>query len=1511
MEIPASIGDRISQLDKAQFLKARDQWIRPSYDLTGLKLLREKAGRERDVRELYRNRAPYELLQNADDVRAKKAIFVLTPEGLGFAHDGEWFSVVNFRSLADGWSDKDPKQCIGHKGLGFRSVLDITPAPHIMKVGGADFFGFKFTWALNNGHIQETFRRYPHLVDEYRQWTQYGQSACPVMAIPGEARRASMGTGAAVYDELVRGIHYGAGFTTMFWFPARDPDADPRVIEDLGVSPLVADVGSRDRLVHFIEKEVSTLLPFLSCLEEVSLHLDRQLLAKATVTGNRKSQYGDEVQVQLVAETRRYEASFFQMHGTSPIPLNVKSDPQTPRAVRQMDTANFRLSIRLEDGRPVFDSSAKFHVYFPTDEPTGFGFTVHGDFFVKPDRTRLMSGDYNNWLLELTAKIFAGGLLTRLLKRYDAKSIFESLRPNLAVSYDTAQQYQGLVAQALRTRGTPFVPSRLGLLLHSQVALPTSVDAEGFWDAKFTDSVAPVTGKSAFLDPDADSEDARKFLALADVHPLGDKVILDLLEDCAKAKPDANWWYDVYTHLATNKQSAGWNHDKVAGRCILPDQDLTVIAVPREPSPVLCLSPTDDASIPAVPQCFRSSFVFLNTSLSRQLYEGSENVRDWLVNTCRMADFEATDLLPRAIAATVRKFYVGTIKLTQNDLASLWEFLRKIIALSRSIKSEQFWQDVGRLPVPLAFNATSGEPLTAGGMAPAFLCYWQDGDPDCCECIRGVEGYRRLSAAFVTYLANMFGGTEREWHLLFKQAGVSGTPKRLRYVRPIGGGREVPFVPQIPARPDEAAFSGERQRDENLVVLDNLRDTTLWREHVESFSAEEREGCALQEVSVVDQIDACVGVAEAAWRTNQEDSRERMWSIVRSIPINDTKTVASDQLFRRSRGGGGSNITIRGFLKMQIGRLRWAPSSFGPVSPSEGFLRFANRRFVSRGFSQDELGDLLVPYVVAETLEDYERLLRLGFEALEEAGASPNTLVRFLRISGERLAESWARESLLGVRSRWRLVRGAIQECYRALNQADANAPFPTGMRLGAKFSSRVEFRACPLYYAEPGSALERAFSETLPLIDADRVYQLLFEKLGIKRLIAGQSVSEEFCGDARSVTSSTLRESIVSELGPYLLAVVIAKCEDKGHRELVLRRLRERFDVQVTDRLTINYTLHADNGQEAIERSINFPRFYLRRRMVEAAGAVRETHYSLYVVSQDDVVPLFELDGDALGDVLAPVFFDGTRDDRSAFFPRIVSRFQNVGGSRPAMEQFLLESLGVSLEAQGLAEDDITGRTDDVPPIEVPPPPAIFVNPPSQKSSPVDRTNGKKLDQHEQDASEQLNRLIKGLKKDGDAEKQDGDRTAHGGQDRAGNRITRAQEARGRKGEEEFLRRIKLPGGWMGFALSKDTRSDDTGYDFACVQGGRNVSVEVKTFTRDGRIIITANELKAAAQYQTDYYLIGFVDDGPEPQWRSCILQNPLPHLLENGKFDVDVKLQAKAVEVFSLEAYGESNVG
>jgi len=190
-----------SLLDYVTFDRLREKKLRPPFDIHGLRLLKLQASRERDLRELYEGRAPYELLQNADDAGATKAVFLLTGEGLAFAHNGKWFSVDNFRSLSEGWSDKDPQQCIGHKGIGFRSVLDITPAPHLFSVGAKEFFGAKFTWALNKGHIDATLQKDPSLTGDLADLMRHGQPYCPVMSIPARVKKDASKSAALIHDD--------------------------------------------------------------------------------------------------------------------------------------------------------------------------------------------------------------------------------------------------------------------------------------------------------------------------------------------------------------------------------------------------------------------------------------------------------------------------------------------------------------------------------------------------------------------------------------------------------------------------------------------------------------------------------------------------------------------------------------------------------------------------------------------------------------------------------------------------------------------------------------------------------------------------------------------------------------------------------------------------------------------------------------------------------------------------------------------------------------------------------------------------------------------------------------------------------------------------------------------------------------------------------------------------------------------------------------------------------------
>src|SRR5262249_30324020 len=154
----------------------------------------------------------------------------------------------NLLSLAEGWSDKDPAQCIGHKGLGFRAVLGVTPSPYVIKPGNG-FLALKFSWALNNGHVQETLKLDPTLVAEYDRWTRFDRSACPIMYIPGRITKPQgLGDGRIILDRLNRSL-YGGPYSTLFWMPARDPDISSVALRSLHPTPLIGDADGQELLI--------------------------------------------------------------------------------------------------------------------------------------------------------------------------------------------------------------------------------------------------------------------------------------------------------------------------------------------------------------------------------------------------------------------------------------------------------------------------------------------------------------------------------------------------------------------------------------------------------------------------------------------------------------------------------------------------------------------------------------------------------------------------------------------------------------------------------------------------------------------------------------------------------------------------------------------------------------------------------------------------------------------------------------------------------------------------------------------------------------------------------------------------------------------------------------------------------------------------------------------------------------------------------------------------------------
>ncbi|MDB6174127.1 MAG: hypothetical protein JWL59_3438 [Chthoniobacteraceae bacterium] len=111
----------------------------------------------------YHGRVIIELIQNAHDALSlaggletgRIEIVLKRDDGefgtLYVANDGKCFSQSNFESLSQlGQSDKNPENSIGNKGIGFRSVLEITSSPEIYSRLAADsdvFDGFCFKFS--------------------------------------------------------------------------------------------------------------------------------------------------------------------------------------------------------------------------------------------------------------------------------------------------------------------------------------------------------------------------------------------------------------------------------------------------------------------------------------------------------------------------------------------------------------------------------------------------------------------------------------------------------------------------------------------------------------------------------------------------------------------------------------------------------------------------------------------------------------------------------------------------------------------------------------------------------------------------------------------------------------------------------------------------------------------------------------------------------------------------------------------------------------------------------------------------------------------------------------------------------------------------------------------------------------------------------------------------------------------------------------------------------------------
>ncbi len=347
-----------------------------------LKSLDERGRAQELVRQQYSGRYPFELLQNANDAAADagaagRARFVLTDDALVVADDGTGFGEDQIRAICGlGRSSKDPRKSIGYKGLGFKSVGEITSRPQIFSNATA----FEF----DDDRVRT-------VVSEVAGLLEPGQRL-PVYAFPFGVDDQSLGRDAG----LVAAAR-ADGFTTVLRLPLR------------------TDVSRDDVEKHLVESLVPRLLLFLTGIGELELRGTRADFV-AVISRDALNDH-DEVLLETNGAIEHWLV-YRRWHEVNPELVKPIGD-----AWAQIERVQTAVAVPLDHGgKPSTESLFPLHVYFPTEEATGLPVIVHGDFVLQLDRRQLgtspEASPYNDWLLDSVARFVGNEVAPSLAALY-------------------------------------------------------------------------------------------------------------------------------------------------------------------------------------------------------------------------------------------------------------------------------------------------------------------------------------------------------------------------------------------------------------------------------------------------------------------------------------------------------------------------------------------------------------------------------------------------------------------------------------------------------------------------------------------------------------------------------------------------------------------------------------------------------------------------------------------------------------------------------------------------------------------------------------------------------------------------------------------------------------------------------------------------------------------------------------------------------------------------------------
>ena len=449
------------------------------------------------IAEAYRGRCVLELLQNAHDALADTlegepglitfSLKTAPDPVLLIANSGHAFERKDFKGLCQlGQSPKDPNRSVGNKGLGFRSVLEVTSGPEVWSTGTNEegtAFVFRFDPAIG-GRVaaaiaelsddglaaRSPFDPSVPLVDwkEDQLERYHDRLSEEHVDGPGEARRflspydipLPIEERCVAVDHLLR-----AGHVTVIRLPLDGAR---------GGSVQEATASVKAQLESLLDLSTTLFLPRLNTLV-VEIDGERSVVTRTVDTDDVLNESGrgrrQTVSISRAGSTRNEDATGrFRVWALS---LGGASDPEWAERIRgavqhlpnkwpEVDRAEVGVAVR-EGPEP---DAGRFVIFLPTEMATGTGAHINAPFFGSLDRRRIdFSDEYNTLLLRCIADLCldaAGDLLAGEPAEVRGQAVVDILGARGDVG-TTGQSMLELVRERAAARNTAFEDRRLVL----------------------------------------------------------------------------------------------------------------------------------------------------------------------------------------------------------------------------------------------------------------------------------------------------------------------------------------------------------------------------------------------------------------------------------------------------------------------------------------------------------------------------------------------------------------------------------------------------------------------------------------------------------------------------------------------------------------------------------------------------------------------------------------------------------------------------------------------------------------------------------------------------------------------------------------------------------------------------------------------------------------------------------------------------------------------------------------